>query len=82
MRPNGLGISGGAPLDRYGLRAASDVQKSHDLVGAERRPLYARVGRRPGCLLIDELPKLLQSVYHLRLPIVTESRLVSPLHIP
>ena len=44
--PNGLGISGGAPIDRYDCRDASDLQKSDDLVGAKRRPLHARVGRR------------------------------------
>ena len=44
-RPNGLGISGGAPIDRYDCHDASDFQKSADLVGAKRRPLHARVGR-------------------------------------
>ena len=47
-RPNGLGISGGAPIDRYGCRAGSDRQKSPDLGGATRRPLHARVGRARG----------------------------------
>jgi len=42
--PNGLGISGGALIDRYRCRADADFQKSDDLVGAERRPLHARVG--------------------------------------
>ena len=45
VRPNGLGISGGALLDREDGRADTSVQKSTDLVGAERRPLHARVGR-------------------------------------
>jgi hypothetical protein len=44
--PNGLGISGGAPIDRYGCRADSNLQNSPDLAGAERRPLHAHVGRR------------------------------------
>jgi len=46
--PNGLGISGGAPIDRYEGRADSDLQKSGDLAGATRRPLHARVSRRAG----------------------------------
>jgi hypothetical protein len=31
-----------------GVRTASTFQKSHDLVGAKRRPLHARVGRQLG----------------------------------
>ena len=42
---NGLGFSGGAPLDRQGTRAGSEFQNGRDLVGAQRRPLQARVGR-------------------------------------
>src|SRR6266511_3049564 len=45
--PNGLGISGGAPIDREGGRADSSFQKSSDLVGAKRRPLHALVRRQP-----------------------------------
>jgi hypothetical protein len=47
LPPNGLGISGGALIDRYGCRADSTVQKSPDLAGAERRPLHARVSPQP-----------------------------------
>src|SRR3954471_3633933 len=36
--PNGLGISGGALLDRNGGRAHTSAQKSDDLAGATRRP--------------------------------------------
>jgi hypothetical protein len=43
--PNGLGFSGGAPLDREGGRAESSCQNGSDLAGAKRRPLQARVGR-------------------------------------
>ena len=43
--PNGLGISGGAPVDRENGRADSNLQKSDDLAGAKRRPLHALVGR-------------------------------------
>jgi hypothetical protein len=42
-RPTGLGISGGAPIDRKGDRIDTRFQKSDDLAGAERRPLHARV---------------------------------------
>jgi len=45
-RANGLGISGGAPIDREDGRANSIFQNSDDLAGAERRPLHARVGRQ------------------------------------
>ena len=48
---NGLGISGGAPIDRYWYRAESNLQKSDDLAGATRRPLHARVGRQSGTAL-------------------------------
>jgi len=44
---NGLGFSGGAPLDREGSRAESRFQTRSDLVGTERRPLQAPVSR-PG----------------------------------
>jgi hypothetical protein len=44
--PNGVGISGGALIDRKSGRADSNLQKSNDLAGAERRPLHARVGRQ------------------------------------
>jgi hypothetical protein len=44
VRPNALGISGGAPIDREGCWADSHFQKSSDLAGAERRPLHALVG--------------------------------------
>ena len=40
---NGLGFSGGVPIDREGSRADSNFQKSYDLAGAERRPLHALV---------------------------------------
>jgi len=43
-RPNGLGISGGAPIDREGFRAESRFQNGPDLVAAKRRRLHARVG--------------------------------------
>jgi len=43
--PTGLGISGGALIDRDGCQADSSLQKSDDLVGAERRPLQRRVIR-------------------------------------
>jgi len=43
---NGLGLSGGAPLDREGCRADSWFQNRRDLVGAMRRPLQALVGRQ------------------------------------
>lgn len=45
MRPNDLGISGGAPVDRDNGRVDSTLQKSDDLEGAKRRPLHAFVGR-------------------------------------
>jgi len=45
LRANGLGISGGAPVDREGGWTASTLQNSYDLVGAKRRPLHALVGR-------------------------------------
>jgi hypothetical protein len=44
-RPNGLGFSGGALIDREGNRADSIFQNRADLGGAKRRPLQARVGR-------------------------------------
>jgi len=44
--PNGLGLSGGAPLDQESCQTDSWSQNGRDLVGAERRPLQARVGRR------------------------------------
>jgi len=40
VRPNGLGLSGGAPRDRERYRADSSLQKSPDLAGAKRRPLH------------------------------------------
>jgi len=46
MPSNGLGISGGAPIDRYCCWADSNLQKSDDLAGAKRRPLHAHVGRQ------------------------------------
>jgi len=45
LAPNGLGFSGGAPISREGGQAESRCQNRHDLVGAKRRPLQARVGR-------------------------------------
>ena len=47
-QPNGLGISGGASIERDHVVANSVFQKSSDLGGAERRPLHARVGRQLG----------------------------------
>ena len=47
LRPNALGFSGGAPLDRERTRAVPSFQKSPDLAGAKRRPLQAPVGRQP-----------------------------------
>ncbi len=44
---NGLGFSGGAPIDREDSRADSTLQNSNDLAGAKRRPLQAHVGRQP-----------------------------------
>jgi len=46
-RPNALGISGGAPVDREGGRVDSRFQNRADLGGAKRRPLHALVG--PPC---------------------------------
>jgi hypothetical protein len=37
--PNGLGLSGGAPIDWESVRANLGSQNRHDLVGAECRPL-------------------------------------------
>ena len=48
-RPNVLRFSGGAPLDRESYWAESSFQKSHDLVGAKRRPLQPLVGRTGKC---------------------------------
>jgi len=45
LRPNVLGISGGAPVDWDGCWTDSIFQQSDDLVGAERRPLHALVRR-------------------------------------
>ena len=45
MPSNGLGFSGGAPIEREGCRVDSSFQKSGDLAGAKRRPLQARVRR-------------------------------------
>jgi hypothetical protein len=45
QQPNGLGFSGGAPIDWEGNRADSWFQNRADLAGAKRRPLQARVGR-------------------------------------
>jgi hypothetical protein len=42
-----LRFSGGAPIDREGLRAETNFQKRPDLAGAKRRPLQAPVGREP-----------------------------------
>lgn len=44
---NGLGFSGGAPIDREGSRAEARFQNCPDLGGAERRPLQALVGPQP-----------------------------------
>ena len=44
--PNGLGISGGALLDREGYRADSNLQNGYNLAGAKRRPLHALVRHR------------------------------------
>jgi len=41
VRHNGLGFSGGAPIDWKDIRADCRFQKSPDLAGAERRPLQA-----------------------------------------
>jgi len=43
--PNVLRFSGGALIDRESGRAETIFQNSPDLVGAERRPLQAPVGR-------------------------------------
>ncbi len=51
-RPNVLRFSGGAVIDREGVRAASSRQNGPDLVGAQRRPLQALVGPRPGAALV------------------------------
>jgi hypothetical protein len=45
--PNGLGVSGGTPIDRNDGRDDTSLQKSPDLVDAQRRPLHARVRRLP-----------------------------------
>jgi hypothetical protein len=41
---NGLGFSGGAPLDRESCRAVLGFKIATILLGAQRRPLQARVG--------------------------------------
>ena len=45
-RPNGLGFSGGALIDREDHRTDPSFQNRPDLIGATRRPLQARVGRQ------------------------------------
>src|SRR6266498_1487304 len=55
MPPNGLGISGGAPIDQEGALADTRFQKTNDLAGAKRRPLHARVRRQPFGLCMHEL---------------------------
>ena len=45
LPPNVLAFSGGAPVDREGGWADSRLRNRPDLVGAQRRPLQAYVGR-------------------------------------
>ena len=44
-RPNGLGMSRAAVIEREGGRADSNFQNATDLGAAQRRRLHARVGR-------------------------------------
>jgi hypothetical protein len=45
-RPNGLGMSRAAILDRESCRADSSLQNASDRGAAKRRRLHARVGRQ------------------------------------